>query len=197
MGSVCARPIACLLLDRLLLTARTIELECVISSRSPLRSTDEAADEALKTQLPVAQVALRPAAPEDVSILYDWRNDPVTRAYSKNTSEIGWDEHVAWFAASLRNPDRRIFIATDADASIGVIRGDRGPLGWTLSWSVAPNWRGRGVLKLMIQAILGQLSGVVRAEIKSANIASMRAARSAGLTMTGRNGDLTLWTVNR
>jgi len=45
-------------------------------------------------------VTLRTASLADCELVFDWANDPVTRAMSFNQAQITRAEHVAWFAAS-------------------------------------------------------------------------------------------------
>ncbi|SHN72964.1 Acetyltransferase (GNAT) domain-containing protein [Desulfovibrio litoralis DSM 11393] len=60
-----------------------------------------------------------------------------------------------------------------------------------LSWNVAPTARGQGVAKKMLRAILPLLSGLIKAEIKKDNIASIKVAEATGMTLkTEQNGIL-------
>jgi RimJ/RimL family protein N-acetyltransferase len=172
-------------------------LEGIISAHRPLSSTERPLADVTQTPQGLDTVKLRAARPEDAQLLFDWRNDPVTRAYSKTSTPISWEQHTAWYAQSLGNPNRLIFIAMTDGQPVGVIRGDREQAGWVLSWSIGSAYRGRGLLRLMILAVLPHFSGVVRAEIKADNIASMKAARSAGMTLRSRSCGLTHWVVDQ
>ncbi|MDB5887241.1 MAG: GCN5-related N-acetyltransferase, partial [Rhodocyclales bacterium] len=57
-----------------------------------------------------------------------------------------------------------------------------------LSWTVAPDARGHGVGKRMLAALLQEVTGLVRAEVKIGNTASMRIAESAGLLLVREEG---------
>ena len=56
-------------------------------------------------------VRLRPATIEDAQRLFEWRNDPQTRAQSLQQQPVAWESHLAWLQASLRNPNRQLYIA--------------------------------------------------------------------------------------
>ena len=163
----------------------------------PSSSTERPIAAGVQTHRKPETVELRAAQPEDAQLLFEWRNDPITRAYSKTSRPISWEEHVVWYAQSLGNPDRLIFVAMANGEPVGVIRGDREQAGWVLSWSIGSEHRGRGLLKLMIVAIFPHISGVVRAEIKADNNASIRAARSAGMTLRWRSNGLTHWVLDQ
>jgi RimJ/RimL family protein N-acetyltransferase len=63
------------------------------------------------------------------------------------------------------------------------VRADRDPDGTCheLSWTVAPSARGRGLGISMVQLLLAEVSGPVRAEVKPGNPASVRIAEAAGM----------------
>ena len=116
---------------------------------------------------------------DDAQLLFEWRNDPATRAASHNTAPLDFDLHLMWLKASLGNDARRLYVAMLDGVPVGTIRADLSDV-TELSWTVAPQWRGRGVGTRMV-ALAAATHSPVRAEIKSANIASQRIAEKAGL----------------
>ena len=54
---------------------------------------------------------VRPATEADADALLRWRNDPVTRAASRDTGEVGAEQHRAWLAATLADPGRHLLLA--------------------------------------------------------------------------------------
>jgi RimJ/RimL family protein N-acetyltransferase len=46
-------------------------------------------------------ITLRRAKPTDSEMMFRWRNDPDTRASSRSTRAVGWDEHSSWFTERL------------------------------------------------------------------------------------------------
>ena len=129
-----------------------------------------------------ADISLRPATPADAELLLEWRNDPATRAASHNTAEVSRDDHIDWLSASLANPARRLQIAESAGRPVGTVRADLADGVWELSWTVSPEARGRGIASRMVTAVAEQISGPIRAEVKSGNDASARIAEHAGMS---------------
>jgi RimJ/RimL family protein N-acetyltransferase len=131
---------------------------------------------------------LRPATLDDAALLLEWRNDLLTREASVNTEPVSWDSHVAWLRASLGNPRRKLLIA-EIERPVGTVRIDYGEE-TELSWTVAPDARGRRLGKAMVLAAVPE--GQVIAHIKHDNVASQRIAEAAGFRLA-RGGDLQRW----
>lgn len=107
---------------------------------------------------------LRPAAMDDAKRLFDWRNDPDTRAVSLSSDELVWEEHLVWLERSLARTDRLLFIgeAVRTDEPIGVVRFDAAEDGmgdgaWEVGITVAPAFRGRGWSRKLLAAGLDHL----------------------------------------
>ena len=126
-------------------------------------------------------IMLRPATIQDADTLLDWRNDPATRKASHSTSRVGKEEHLAWLSEILNSNNRKLFVADENDAPVGTVRADFSEGAWELSWTVAPNARGRGVAKRMVALFAQQINEPIRAEIKTGNIASALIAESVGM----------------
>ncbi|MGA1825264.1 MAG: GNAT family N-acetyltransferase [bacterium] len=126
-------------------------------------------------------ITLRSATMQDADLLLEWRNDPETRKASHNTAEVQRDEHISWLTKTLNNANRRLFVAEENGAPIGTVRADLSEGVWELSWTVAPNARGRGVAKRMVALLAHQIPEPIRAEVKAENMASARIAIHAGM----------------
>ena len=87
---------------------------------------------------------LRRAILADAADVLAWRNDPVTRAMSRNGDAVGEAEHLAWFARAIADPSRILLIGEDAGAKVGMVRIDRGAES-EVSINVNPACRGRGL----------------------------------------------------
>jgi RimJ/RimL family protein N-acetyltransferase len=118
---------------------------------------------------------MRPATIDDAALLLAWRNDPTTRAMSKTIDLIEWDEHCRWLSSRLARAELYFYIAEVDGVPVGTVRID----GWDLSYVVAPEHRGCGVAKRMLQWMCSEF-GPLRAQIKPGNIASIKAAERAG-----------------
>ncbi len=130
-----------------------------------------------------SNIVLRVATMEDADLLLAWRNDPTTRAASHNTAEISRSEHLAWLVATLDDPNRRLLIAEHRGVPVGTVRADLSAGVWELSWTTAPQARGRGLTKQMVALLSRQISDPIRAEVKVGNIASARIAEHAGMQL--------------
>jgi hypothetical protein len=87
---------------------------------------------------------LRLATMEDAELLLRWRNDPQTRKQFFTTDIISLEPHRKWLKSALVNPAIKLWIATQAEFPIGTVRADLHDEGWDMSWTIAPEHRGRG-----------------------------------------------------
>ncbi len=134
---------------------------------------------------------MRPATLGDADRLLAWRNDPAVRAASHSTGPVEAAGHRRWLERILADADRQLFIAEEDGVPVGSVRADADSGaggGKLLSWTVAPEARGRGVGKRMLAALLACLPGPVRAEVKVGNPASARIAAAAGLILDREAG---------
>jgi RimJ/RimL family protein N-acetyltransferase len=124
---------------------------------------------------------LRKATFNDWKILLDWRNDSLTRENSFNQDEISEQTHKLWFNDSLLNPYREIYILTDDIIPVGSIRSDNILTNqYILSWSIAPDQRGKGYGTKILEIYLQGRTGNFIAEIKPENIASIKMVQKNG-----------------
>jgi len=126
---------------------------------------------------------LRKAKIPDLELLYEWRNHPNTRKASHNTNKITPSEHENWLQESFANPNRKIYIAEEDGSPVGTVRVDHCNDVFELSWTVAPESTGRGIGKQIVKEVADRIKGDIKAEVKVGNIASMRIAEYAGLSL--------------
>jgi RimJ/RimL family protein N-acetyltransferase len=141
---------------------------------------------------------LRVAEPRDSGDLLAWRNDPVTRANSRNTDTIARDSHEAWLERVLADPDRRLWIAEADGRKLGTVSAARaGPDTVEVSITVAPDQRGRGVGRAMLRACVAETARVwpdraIVATVRVENAASRRLFERCGFVAAGeRDGFVT------
>jgi RimJ/RimL family protein N-acetyltransferase len=127
------------------------------------------------------ELRLRAVTLEDADLLLEWRNDPITRMASQETTEVQRDDHLQWLTNSLQDEKRILLIAEENEVPVGTVRADWDDAGYALSWTVAPDARGRGVGKSMVALFVAQFTGTVRADVKKENRASARIAEFAGM----------------
>jgi len=136
-----------------------------------------------------AALVTRPATLRDAEALWQWRNDPTTRASSRSPEQVSWDDHLQWLTASLARTDRVLLViedpgdpgdpadpgdtgGTDGAAgsvkTVGTVRWDltaqegeaEGSQEWEVSITVAPQWRGQSLGGLLLRAAEQALSEV-------------------------------------
>lgn len=137
-------------------------------------------------------LSIRPADETDCGRLFEWANDPVTRANSFSTASSTWNGHCRWFAAVLRDPRRWLYIVTlDDGTPVGQVRFDGGVGNEAeVSVTIAPEWRGHGLAAPALTLGTDRLArdtniAVVYAYVKPGNDASRRAFIRAGYLERG------------
>lgn len=120
-------------------------------------------------------LAARPVTLQDARLLWQWRNDPATRAGSRSPQEVSWGDHLRWLTSSLDRSDRLLLVVQDAAGPVGTVRWDcegqaEGPAGggqeWEVSITVAPHRRGRSLGRPLLRAAELALSEAGRSEAK-------------------------------
>ncbi len=134
---------------------------------------------------------LRRATIDDADLLLAWRNDAATRANSVHGEIVALADHLRWLVATLQNPKRKLLIAEEGGVSVGTVRVDMNDDGvQELSWTVAPEARGKGVGKAMVALAVAPLRGSIAAVIKAGNTASLRIVQILGFTLHHERGGL-------
>jgi RimJ/RimL family protein N-acetyltransferase len=139
-------------------------------------------------------VTLREATTTDARLLFEWRNDPGTRAASLDSQPLAWEEHVAWLKRVVADPRRALYVAVDDRGPLGTARLDAGEDDHaTISITIAPERRGEGLATPLIAAACARAGGPVVAIVKPENARSVRAFERAGFRRTGtEDGSLRL-----
>jgi len=137
----------------------------------------------------VTGLALRPASAADAVLLWEWRNEEVTRLNSFDATPIPWASHVTWLEQKLAADACRIWILEDRARPVGQIRFERrGDTAW-VNYSIDAHHRGRrlgtAILKLSVCRACRELRARdVAGLVKISNIASCRAFAGAGFVRT-------------
>lgn len=142
-------------------------------------------------------VALRLARLEDCARIWEWRNDPETRRTSFDTAPIPFETHEAWFRASLRRADRKLYVILAEGRECGSARLDSAGGEAEVSIYLAPEYRGRGVgpaaLERLAETAFGELElERLVARVKADNAASLAAFERAGFTRVADAAAVTL-----
>jgi RimJ/RimL family protein N-acetyltransferase len=121
----------------------------------------------------------------DAPLLHAWRNDPQTRRASRRSDVVPWAEHEAWLVHVIASLDRVIRVAEEDGRAVGVVRADRSATGCELSWTVAPEARGRGIGQRMLKKFAASLDGRLIAVIRKDSAGSAKIATAVGLRRVG------------
>ncbi len=135
---------------------------------------------------------LRLASEDDCETVFQWANDPLTRAVSFSWEAITWQEHFRWFTARLADQYHIFYIAITpsglpmAQARFA-LRGDGEAV---ISVSLAPDFRGVGLGSRFIrlacqQAMTERHVTKIQALIRQDNISSLHVFAQAGFRQHG------------
>lgn len=148
---------------------------------------------------------IRPALPSDARMIWEWANDPETRARSFSPAPIPWESHALWYERRLASPVCRFYVLEADGEPVGQIRYDRNGAGQAvISFSVAPNARRQGhglylVAATVREAVRALKATEALAEVFADNEASLRIFRNAGFAdhgaedLQGRPGHRFTW----
>jgi UDP-2,4-diacetamido-2,4,6-trideoxy-beta-L-altropyranose hydrolase len=129
-------------------------------------------------------IRLRPASPDDARLLWEWANDPATRASSFRSEPISWPEHVAWLERRMADPDTRLLIGQNGRGPVGQVRLERDGANVEVSISVAADHRGAmggPILRAGVDGARRYWPGATLvAQVKPTNGRSLRMFTSAG-----------------
>ena len=125
-------------------------------------------------------VVLRPGEWRDRDDLLAWRNDPLTRSFSRNQDSVAPETHEIWLKGVLASESRLLFIAEVDGEPVGTVRADFSTE-CELSWTVAPSARGQGIGARMVSILARVIDGPLVAEVRVGNPASIRIAESLGM----------------
>ena len=123
---------------------------------------------------------IRRATIDDALQVLQWRNDPTSVAASKS-GDVSQTDHIRWFAASLSNLDRDLFIAVENGRDVGLVRFDKHDDTWLISINMAPAERGKGYGTAALRKAMSEVGNRrFLAEVRPDNLASNRLFERCG-----------------
>jgi UDP-2,4-diacetamido-2,4,6-trideoxy-beta-L-altropyranose hydrolase len=129
---------------------------------------------------------VRRAGDDDCRPIWEWANDPTTRAASFSPEAIPWQRHIDWFTKKLGEPSCYFYVVTDIRRQpIGMVRYDTQEKEAVVSINIAPAQRGRGLGAEALRASARRLFDesdvrTVLALVKPENRVSVAAFERAG-----------------
>ncbi|MDP1801970.1 MAG: GNAT family N-acetyltransferase [Bacteroidota bacterium] len=130
-------------------------------------------------------IKFRKAKIEDAQLYFNWANDKIVRANSFNQTEIGYEQHVKWFASKLNSTDCFFYLfLNEQDIPVGQVRIDKTNDEVVIGISIDENYRGKGfglqMLNLATEDYLKQFpQAKIMAYVKEENTASVKLFTSA------------------
>ena len=136
------------------------------------------------------EIQLRRATAGDARLLYDWRNDPATRDNSLSHEPVAWEAHLKWLGRCLTDSSRALYVAETSGNVVGTVRSDFDGKSYELSWTVAPEQRGKGLGLGMVRALIATLpvEAYYQATVLRGNEASHRIAQAVGMKVVECSG---------
>jgi UDP-2,4-diacetamido-2,4,6-trideoxy-beta-L-altropyranose hydrolase len=111
----------------------------------------------------------------DVQLYYDWANDPSVRANSLNSDPIPYENHVNWFTKRIHSENAHLLILVNELDKIGQIRLEKEGDLWNINYSIAKEYRGKGMGKKIIALTLDLFPDFhFLARVQNSNNASLK-----------------------
>lgn len=141
-------------------------------------------------------LTIRHAESEDEQLLLDWANDPDTRRNAFSSKQISSDEHHKWFQGRLGMREKYILYIgeTNAGEPCGQVRFEQAEEKWEISYVVAPQYRGYGLGRVLLEAAIERLRAEIGecllvAQVKTENVASRKNFDALGFLCISREPD--------
>ena len=122
-------------------------------------------------------------------IIWEWRNDPITRKMFVNGEKISWEEHCSWYEKVLLDNCRKLYLGEEGGIPIGLVRFDKydnEEYVFEVSINISPASRRKGFGKQLLTNGIRRLHKEVknckfiRAEVKKDNESSNKLFKSCG-----------------
>lgn len=125
------------------------------------------------------------AVESDSRDIWEWRNDPITKANSKIVDSISWESHTSWYQNCLQNPDIFLYIGVDSNSNkVGICRFDVFENHAEVSINLNPQFRNKKLSKKFLDSSITQFRKssniTLEATIKQSNIFSQQCFLKSG-----------------
>lgn len=136
------------------------------------------------------KLSIRIAASPDVDLLFNWANDKTVRENALNPEKIEYDSHVNWYNKQLESKDSFIYIFSDDNRDVGMVRFNIAEKKAVITFSLNQKSRGKGYGKAMLRLAMLQLLKDLKdftvfvAEVSVENSASNKIFLSLGYILT-------------
>jgi UDP-2,4-diacetamido-2,4,6-trideoxy-beta-L-altropyranose hydrolase len=136
----------------------------------------------------IEALSARRASISDCLLYWYWANDPLVRKNAFNQQAISWEDHQLWFDKRLNDPDTILLLIECKFGPIGQVRFDYSGSFYTIDYSIAKQFRGLGLGKVMlikaIDVLRQELPFILVGDVKGSNPASKRVFEQLGFIET-------------
>ena len=141
-------------------------------------------------------LSIRKVEEKDREIIFNWGNDPDTRAFSGNSNPLDWNEHVCWFKKKIQDQKNNyLYLILKENCKICFVRFEKKDH-WYVGIVMSPEFRGQGLGKLCLKMALNTFEANVKtpifANIKTENTSSLKIFLYNDFIITENEAMLTL-----
>ena len=134
---------------------------------------------------------------ENWDILLEWRNNIETQKMSIVTRPVSKSEHFKYQAKIESNKDIEQYMFIHNNLYVGTIKSEySNKKHTTLSYTINPEFRGKGYGKLMMHLFLFKRKGVFLCKVKETNFASIRMCEWNGFELKSKRDSILLYEKN-
>lgn len=181
MGVCIATPGSKLIIDEVKSYSHQLANHHIVSQKKHFsKPSSEALIKVFRSLTDERHYELAQANENDMQLYFDWVNDDEVRKQSLRFSPISWEEHTEWFTNKLADPNCQLFkLLNKEETPVGQIRLEIKTNNVRINYSVAANFRGKGLGRLLIKKALEVIEEQynefewVEAEVKNDNISSL------------------------
>ena len=137
-------------------------------------------------------LSIRNASIKDRDVIFEWRNDALSRSMFKNSGLVTWERHCEWFANALSSSEICVLICErEHGEPICVVRFDVNVTQASVSINLSPTARGQGLGRVCLDLAMHHFKSrrpfisTFYAEIKTSNVASLRMFERIGFKRLG------------
>ena len=111
----------------------------------------------MKHEKNLAEFSLKLASIKDRELIFNWRNETITRKYSLNKDLISKEVHNNWYSKVLNLENTRIFIFLNNQNPVGMIRFENKSNKIEINYLIDKDHRKKGYSVIMIKMGIHQI----------------------------------------
>jgi RimJ/RimL family protein N-acetyltransferase len=143
-------------------------------------------------------ITIRRAIHDDSYEIWEWRNDLVTRTFSRSKDVISWSDHSAWFSSIFSDPRFKLYLGIHDSGKVGICWFKLSGSSAEVSINMNPSFRGQKLSAVLLNKSIETLRAEVGfveviASIYKRNLRSEKAFISAGFLIEGSDDEFTYY----